>query len=117
MLKTLSIVFAAALTGAASAVLLAAALASASAVKAAPAQMGVDLPSSLIVQVSGGCGPNAWRGPWGHCRNTPYSGRLPNGGYRTPSGWNGCPAGYWPGPWGHCRNTPFHGRLPNGQWV
>jgi hypothetical protein len=55
MLKTLSIVFAAALTGAASAILLAAALASASAVKAAPAQMGVDLPSSLIVQVSGGC--------------------------------------------------------------
>jgi Spy/CpxP family protein refolding chaperone len=79
MLKTLSIVFAAALTGAASAILLAAALASASAVKATPAQMGVDLPSSLIVQVSGGCGPNAWRGPWGHCRSTPFHGRLPNG--------------------------------------
>ena len=79
MLKTLSIVFAAALTGAASAMLLAAALASASAVKAAPAQMDVDLPSSLIVQVSGGCRPNAWRGPWGHCRNTPFHGRLPNG--------------------------------------
>jgi hypothetical protein len=107
MLKTLtSIVCAAAF----------AATASATAVKAAPIQLGADLPS-LTIQVSGGCGPDAWRGPWGHCRNTPYSGRLPNGGYRTPSGWNGCPPGYWHGPWGHCRNTPFHGRLPNGQWV
>jgi hypothetical protein len=117
MLKTLSIAFAAALAGAASAMVLAAALASASAVNAAPNQVGVDLPASLTIQVSGGCGPDAWRGPWGHCRNTPYYGRLPNGGYKTPSGWNGCPPGYWHGPWGHCRNTPFHGRLPNGRWV
>jgi hypothetical protein len=108
MLKKLTpIVFAAAL----------AATASASAVNAAPTQPGVDLPSSLTIQVSGGCGPDAWRGPWGHCRSTPYYGRLPNGAYRTPSGWNGCPSGYWHGPWGHCRDTPFHGRLPNGRWV
>jgi hypothetical protein len=107
MLKTLtSIVLAAAF----------AATASASAVNAAPIQVGVDTPS-LTIQVSGGCGPYAWRGPWGHCRSTPYYGRLPNGGYKTPSGWNGCPPGYWHGPWGHCRNTPFHGRLPNGNWV
>ena len=29
-----------------------------------------------------GCAPGYWRGPWGHCRNTPYHGRLPNGGWR-----------------------------------
>ena len=29
-----------------------------------------------------GCAPGSWRGPWGHCRNTPYHGRLPNGGWR-----------------------------------
>jgi len=69
MLKTLTcIVFAAAL----------AATASASAVNAAPIQVAVDLPS-LTIQVSGGCGPYAWRGPWGHCRNTRFHGRLPNG--------------------------------------
>jgi Spy/CpxP family protein refolding chaperone len=83
MLKTLtSIVFAAALTATASAMVFAAALAataSASAVNAAPTQPGVDLPSSLTIQVSGDCGPDAWRGPWGHCRNTPFHGRLPNG--------------------------------------
>ncbi len=37
---------------------------------------------SLTIQVSGGCGPNAWRGPWGHCRNTPYHGHLPDGGWK-----------------------------------
>lgn len=68
-----------------------------------------------IEQVAGGCGPGAWRGPWGHCRNTPYYGRLPNGYYQTRVG-NGCPPGYWRGPWGHCRNTPYHGRLPGGGW-
>jgi hypothetical protein len=58
----------------------------------------------------GGYGPNARRGPWGHCRNTPYYGRLPNGS------WKFLPTGYWHGPWGHCRNTPYHGRLLNGGW-
>jgi hypothetical protein len=68
-----------------------------------------------VIQVSGGCGPNAWRGPWGHCRNTPYYGPLPGGYYQeAPVMGNGCPAGYWRGPWGHCRNTPYHGNLPGG---
>ena len=39
----------------------------------------------MIVPVAGGCGPYAWRGPWGHCRDTPYYGRLPNGSYK-PAG-------------------------------
>ena len=68
-----------------------------------------------ITLVAGGCGPGAWRGPWGHCRNTPYSGPLPGGWYQVRAG-NGCPPGYWRGPWGHCRNTPFHGRLPDGSF-
>jgi hypothetical protein len=73
---------------------------------------------SMVVPVSGGCGPEAWRGPWGHCRDTPYYGRLADGAWKLkPSGWNGCPPGYWHGPYGHCRNTPFHGRLPNGSWT
>ena len=73
---------------------------------------------SMVIPVSGGCGPYAWRGPWGHCRDTPYYGRLPNGGWKAkPSQWNGCPPGYWHGPYGHCRNTPFHGRLPDGEWT
>jgi hypothetical protein len=65
-----------------------------------------------------GCGPGAWRGPWGHCRDTPYTGPLPGGGYQEEfrAADNGCPPGYWRGPYGHCRNTPFHGRLPNGNW-
>lgn len=29
-----------------------------------------------------GCPRGYWRGPWGHCRNTPYHGRLPNGGWK-----------------------------------
>jgi hypothetical protein len=75
-----------------------------------------------IVTVSGGCGPNGWRGPWGHCRDTPYHGPLPGGGWaggpqRAADYFgNGCPPGYWHGPWGHCRNTPYHGRLPDGGW-
>jgi hypothetical protein len=73
--------------------------------------------TSLTIPAAGGCGRGAWRGPWGHCRDTPYYGRLPGGGWKPrPSRWNGCPAGSWHGPWGHCRNTPFHGRLPNDTW-
>jgi hypothetical protein len=73
--------------------------------------------TSLTIQVAGGCGPNGWRGPWGHCRNTPYYGPLP-GGYYQPEVHPvfGCPEGYWRGPWGHCRNTPYHGPLPGGGW-
>jgi hypothetical protein len=77
----------------------------------------VTINSSMIVPVSGGCGPNGWRGPWGHCRYTPYYGPMPGGYYQErPVMNNGCPPGYWRGPWGHCRNTPYHGRLPDGGW-
>ncbi|WP_246154850.1 GCG_CRPN prefix-to-repeats domain-containing protein [Methylobacterium oryzihabitans] len=65
-----------------------------------------------ITLVSDGCGPAGWRGPWGHCRDTPYTGPLPGGGFAVQG--NGCPAGFWRGPWGHCRDTVFHGRLPGG---
>jgi hypothetical protein len=30
-----------------------------------------------------GCPPGSWRGPWGHCRDTPYHGRLPDGGWKS----------------------------------
>lgn len=29
-----------------------------------------------------GCPPGSWPGPWGHCRDTPYHGRLPGGGWK-----------------------------------
>lgn len=91
----------------------------ASAFNAAAATDGAvtDVDGAMIVPVSGGCGPNGWRGPWGGCRHTPYYGPLP-GGYHQgrPFTRNSCPPGYWRGPWGHCRNTPYHGRLPNGGW-
>lgn len=28
------------------------------------------------------CPPGYWLGPWGHCRDTPYHGRLPNGSWQ-----------------------------------
>jgi hypothetical protein len=85
---------------------------------AAPAlsSSSFDTSEGLVQLVAGGCGPNAWRGPYGGCRNTPFYGRLPNGYYQPRPIGNGCPPGYWRGPWGHCRNTPYHGRLPNGGW-
>ncbi|RYY17976.1 MAG: hypothetical protein EON55_00790, partial [Alphaproteobacteria bacterium] len=43
-------------------------LASANAMPIA-ADPGITAPITLV---AGGCGPGAWRGPWGHCRNTPY---------------------------------------------
>ena len=91
-------------------------------------RIGLALAGALVIGASliaidpasaaGGCGPGSWRGPWGHCRDTPYTGPLPNGGYQEEfrASDNGCPSGYWRGPYGHCRNTPFHGRLPNGNW-
>jgi hypothetical protein len=83
---------------------------------AIPMQQIINGPS-ITVPVAGGCGPNGWRGPWGHCRNTPYYGRLPGGYYQPqPHPVFGCPPGYWHGPWGHCRDTPYHGRLPDGGW-
>ncbi len=73
--------------------------------------------SSFVTPVAQGCGPGWWRGPWGHCRHTPYYGPLPGGGYAAYYGYygaDGCPPGWWRGPWGHCRNTPYHGPLPGG---
>lgn len=70
----------------------------------------------VVTPVAQGCGPGWWRGPWGHCRDTPYYGPMPDGGYKPPpDGWT-CPSGYWRGPWGHCRDTPYHGPLPGGGW-
>jgi hypothetical protein len=74
----------------------------------------VTVDASMVTPVSGGCGPNGWRGPWGHCR---YGGGwTPRPYYYVGPTYNGCPPGYWHGPWGHCRNTPYHGALPNGGW-
>ena len=83
---------------------------------------------SEFLPVAEGCGWGRWRGPWGGCRDTPYYGRLPDGGWaggppaappgdmgRWGSHW-GCPPGWWHGPWGHCRHTPYHGPLPGGGW-
>jgi hypothetical protein len=76
---------------------------------------GPDFDQGELIRVSGGCGPNGWRGPWGHCHYAHYWGPVWGGPY-GPIRYNGCPPGYWRGPWGHCRNTPYHGRLPNGGW-
>lgn len=32
--------------------------------------------------VANPCPPGYWLGPWGHCRDTPYHGQLPNGGWQ-----------------------------------
>jgi len=89
-----------------------------------PADVGplVDNGQAQLILVSGGCGPNGWRGTWGHCHWAHYRGWGPYGyyaagPYRVMSGpyWNSaCPPGYWRGPWGHCRDTPYHGPLPDG---
>jgi hypothetical protein len=77
------------------------------------ASSGPDFSQGELIQVSGGCGPNGWRGPWGHCHWARYWGPRWDGPF-GPIRWNGCPPGYWRGPWGHCRDTPYHGPLPNG---
>ena len=49
------------------------------------------LAASPSAKADQGCGPGWWRGPWGHCRDTPYSGNLPGGGVGTNVGesyWN-----------------------------
>lgn len=88
---------------------------------AAPIAPSLPETGTLATPVAQGCGIGAWRGPWGGCRDTPYYGPLPGGGYAPPPGapvyyGNGCPPGWWRGPWGHCRDTPYHGRLPDGGW-
>ena len=98
-------------------IIAAAALFAAPSLAAATPLMPAIYTPSEITLVAGGCGPNAWRGPYGGCRNTPFYGRLPNGYYQErPVASNACPPGYWRGPWGHCRNTPYHGRLLGGSW-
>jgi len=66
-----------------------------------------------------GCGPNGWRGPWGHCHYARppvvYPIAMPNLPEVVVRP-NGCPIGFWRGPWGHCRDTPYHGALPGGGW-
>lgn len=37
---------------------------------------------AVVALQANGCPWGAWRGPWGHCRDTPYHGRLPNGGWK-----------------------------------
>lgn len=37
---------------------------------------------SGVTPVAQGCGAGAWRGPWGHCRDTIYHGPLPGGGWK-----------------------------------
>ncbi|CAA0113604.1 Uncharacterised protein [Starkeya nomas] len=86
---------------------------------AAPLAPALPEAGSLATPVAQGCGFGAWRGPWGGCRDTPYVGPLPGGGFAAPAGapvylGNGCPAGFWRGPWGNCRDTPYHGPLPGG---
>ena len=79
-------------------------------------------PNGQLIQISGGCGPDAWRGRWGHCNWDHHAGWGPNGyyqsgPYRVRAGpyWNrACAPGSWRGPWGNCRNTPYHGPLPDG---
>jgi hypothetical protein len=55
--------------------------------------VGASLMATEPASAAGGCGPGSWRGPWGHCRNTPYTGPLPGGGYQVEfrRADNGCP--------------------------
>jgi hypothetical protein len=80
-----------------------------------PSTGGPDFSQGELILTSGGCGPNGWRGPWGHCHYAHYWGPVWGGPY-GPIRYNGCPPGYWRGPWGHCRDTPYHGALPGGGW-
>jgi hypothetical protein len=61
-----------------------------------------------LIHVSGGCGPNGWRGQWGHCHF--YGGGGWRGGWAWRPGFGpgpawrgGCGPGRWRGPHGHCR--------------
>jgi hypothetical protein len=88
-------------------------IAAAALLATAPAHADVP-PANLVndpnlIHVSGGCGPNGWRGQWGHCHF--YGGGWRGGwGWRPYMGpgpgpyWNGgCGPGRWRGPHGHCR--------------
>jgi hypothetical protein len=39
-------------------------------------------PPPVVYVQPNGCPMGYWRGPWGHCRDTPYHGRLPDGGWK-----------------------------------
>jgi hypothetical protein len=91
----------------------AASLAGGAAAQAAPSVTAVTVDASMVTPISGGCGPNGWRGRWGHCHYDRWWGPGPV--YGVPA-YHGCPPGFWRGPWGHCRNTPYHGPLPGGGW-
>ena len=49
---------------------------------AGPAYFAPRVVVSMPVVSAYTCPPGSWRGPWGHCRDTPYHGRLPNGGWK-----------------------------------
>jgi hypothetical protein len=87
-------------------------------IAAAALALGSSLMLAQPAAAADGCGPMKYRGPGGYCHRLGY-GPYPNGyhgPYRNGPRPNGCPPGYWRGPWGHCRDTPYHGRLPNGGW-
>lgn len=46
---------------------------------AAPRYVAPYYPPAYYPPVEAPCPPGYWLGPWGHCRDTPYHGRLPNG--------------------------------------
>ena len=87
-------------------------------IAAAALALGSSLVLAQPAAAADGCGPMKYRDPGGYCHRFGY-GPYPNGyygPYRNGPRPNGCPPGYWRGPWGHCRDTPYHGRLPNGGW-
>ena len=47
-----------------------------------PYPNGYHGPDLRAAHADNGCPPGYWHGPWGHCRDTPYHGRLPNGGWK-----------------------------------
>ena len=62
-----------------------------------------------LIHVSGGCGPNGWRGQWGHCHY--YGGPGWRGGWWGPGPY----IGPGPGPyWGHGGCGPYRYRGPHG---
>ncbi|MDM9645407.1 hypothetical protein [Rhizobium sp. S163] len=46
---------------------------------AAPRYVAPYYPPAYYPPVAAACPPGWWLGPWGHCRDTPYHGRLPDG--------------------------------------
>jgi hypothetical protein len=61
-----------------------------------------------LIHVSGGCGPNGWRGQWGHCHF--YGGGGWRGGWWGPGPY----IGPGPGPYWHGGCGPYRYRGPHG---